>query len=237
MVRRTIAIGLLLAGSVSIAAQGQNTLTAEEKSSGWKLLFDGKSLAGWRGFKAQEVPSGWQVVDGVLTRVEDTSKKAGDIITAEQYKDFELALEWRIPKGGNSGIFFHVAEEGGDQAYFTGPEVQILDNANHKDGAIPDKSAGSNYALHAPVHDMTKPVGEWNAVRLIVRGPNVEQWLNGMKVVEYQLWSADWEARVKASKFKDMPKYGREKTGYIALQDHGNKVEFRNIKVRVLKDS
>ena len=237
MFRQAIAVGLILVGGATIAAQGQNALTAQEQAQGWKLLFDGKTLAGWRGFKSQDVPAGWQVVDGVLTRVEDTSKKAGDIITKEQYKDFELALEWRIPKGGNSGIFFHVAEEGGDQAYFTGPEFQILDNANHKDGAVPEKSAGSNYAMHAPVHDMTKPVGEWNAVRLVVRGPHVEQWVNGMKVVEYELWSADWEAKYKASKFKDMPKYGREKTGYIALQDHGNKVEFRNIKVRVLKDS
>jgi hypothetical protein len=236
MVGRAFAVGLLLAG-VTIAAEGQNTLTSQEQAQGWKLLFDGKSLAGWRGFKAKDVPSGWQVVDGVLTRVEDTSKKAGDIITAEKYRDFELTLEWKIPKGGNGGIFFHVAEEGGDQAYFTGPEVQILDNANHKDGAVPEKSAGSNYALHAPVRDLTKPVGEWNSVRLIVHGPHVEQWLNGVKAVEYELWSPDWEARVKASKFKDMPKYGREKTGYIALQDHGNKVEFRNIKVRVLKDS
>lgn len=230
MLLRTVAM-VLIAGSVMFAQGSVNTLTPQEKAAGWKLLFDGKSLDGWRGYKAQTAPAGWKAVDGVLTRVD----KAGDIITVDQYQDFELSLEWRIPKGGNSGVFFHVTEEGGDQAYFTGPEMQILDNAGHKDGQTPNLSAGSNYALHAPSRDVTRPLGEWNAARLILRGAHVEQWLNGVKVVEYELWTPDWEAKVKASKFGKMPWYGRAKTGHIALQDHGDAVAFRNIKIRTLK--
>lgn len=208
-----------------------NTLTAQEKAAGWTLLFDGTSLAGWRGFKATTVPDGWKAIDGALTRV----GKGGDIMTVDQFDDFELRLEWKIDRGGNSGIFFHVTEDEGDQAYFTGPEMQVLDNTGHKDGADPLTSAGSNYALHAPSRDVTRPVGEWNEVRLVVNGPHVEHWLNGVKIVEYELWSADWEARVKASKFNTMPKYGRARTGHIALQDHGDPVAFRNIKILKLR--
>lgn len=233
MIRGTILAAALACAGMGAGLMAQsgttNTLTPEEKASGWRLLFDGRSLNGWRGFKKPDAPSGWKAVNGELTLAE----KAGDIITTEQFGDFELRLEWKLAKaGGNSGIFFHVVEEGGDQAYFTGPEVQILDNAAHKDGANGLTSAGSNYALHAPVRDVTKPVGQWNEVRLVVRGPHVEQWMNGVKVVEYELWSADWEARVKASKFGKMPGYGRAKTGHIALQDHGDPVAFRNIRIK-----
>lgn len=229
MLGRTMLVVALACGSSLMAADAaMNTLTPQEKSAGWKLLFDGHSLAGWRGYKAKTAPEGWKAVDGALTRV----GKAGDLITTDQYDDFELRLEWKIPKGGNSGVFFHVTEEGGDQAYFTGPEMQVLDNAGHKDGQNPLTSAGSNYALHAPSRDVTRPAGEWNEVRLLVKGPHVEHWLNGVKVVEYELWSPDWEARVKASKFNTMPGYGRAKRGHIALQDHGDLVAFRNIKIK-----
>ncbi|MGH9349837.1 MAG: 3-keto-disaccharide hydrolase [Vicinamibacterales bacterium] len=235
LVRGMLLALVVAAGSAIMAQSGPvNTLTPAEKAAGWRLLFDGTSLDGWRGFKAQTAPAGWKAVDGALTRVD----KAGDLITAGQFTDFELRLEWKLGKpGGNSGIFFHVLEEGGDQAYFTGPEVQVLDNAGHKDGADPKTSAGSNYALHAPVRDVTKPVGEWNEVRLVVQGPHVEHWMNGVKIVEYELWSPDWEGRVTASKFGKMPGYGRARTGHIAIQDHGDPVAFRNIKVRVLQPS
>ena len=230
MGRLTVFVAMLASVGVVMAQNGVNTLTADEKAAGWKLLFDGRSVDGWRPFKGEGAPQGWRAVDGALTRV----GKGGDIITTDQYSDFELRLEWKIEKGGNSGIFFHVLEEGGDQAYYTGPEVQILDNATHKDGASGLTSAGSNYALHAPARDVTKPVGQWNDVRLVVKGPHVEQWLNGVKIVEYELWSPDWEARVKASKFAKMPGYGRAKAGHIALQDHGDPVAFRNIRIRSL---
>ncbi len=231
MLTRTVLVVAFMGGTVATAQDGaMNTLTAAEKAAGWRLLFDGTSLAGWRGYKTQTAPDGWKAVEGTLSRV----GKGRDIITTDQFSDFELRLEWKVAKGGNSGIFFHVLEQGGDQAYFTGPEMQVLDNGGHKDGTNPHTSAGSNYALHAPGRDVTKPVGEWNEVRLLVRGPHVEHWLNGVKLLEYELWSSDWEARVMASKFKTMPGYGRAKTGHIALQDHGDPVAFRNIKIRTL---
>jgi hypothetical protein len=186
----------------------------------------------WRGFKKTELPAGWQVIDGALTRV----GPGGDIITKETYESFELTLEWKISPGGNSGVFFHVVEDSKlDYVWQTGPEMQILDNRGHADGKIPNTSAGSNFAMHAPTRDVTKPVGEWNQARLLVDGPHVEHWLNGEKIVEYELWSDAWARAVQASKFKSMPLYGESRTGHIALQDHGDWVAFRNIKIRRIK--
>ncbi|HYU80511.1 MAG TPA: DUF1080 domain-containing protein [Vicinamibacterales bacterium] len=227
----SVAVLVLFAcGSTAMAQNGaMNTLTAKEKSEGWKLLFDGKTLANWRGFKTATPPAGWKAVDGLLVR----ESSGGDLMTKEQFGDFELRLEWKISEGGNSGIMFHVTTDG-EETYVTGPEMQVLDNAQHKDGQNPLTSAGSNYAMHAPVRDVTKPVGEWNDVRLVVKGPHVEHWMNGVKLLEYELWSDDWEKRVKASKFATMAGYGRAKRGYIALQDHGNLVWYRNIKIKTL---
>ncbi|MGQ0539384.1 MAG: 3-keto-disaccharide hydrolase [Gemmatimonadaceae bacterium] len=194
---------------------------------GWTALFDSTSTAAWRGFQRGELPNGWQVVDGALTRV----AAGGDIVTRGQYGDFELELEWKVSPKGNSGIFFRVTEA--DSAtYRTGPEMQVLDDAGHPDGRNRLTSAGSNYGLYAAPAGVVKPAGEWNQVRLVVRGPHVEHWLNGQKVVEYELWSADWEAKVAASKFAEWPGYGRARRGHIALQDHGDWVAFRNIRIR-----
>jgi hypothetical protein len=206
-----------------------NTLTAAERAEGWRLLFDGRTTAGWRGFRRAELPTGWQVVDGTLARV----GPGGDIITEDQFDSFELALDWKVAPGGNSGIFFHVTEDA-DHVWETGPELQILDDAGHRDGLLPETSAGSNYALHAPAEDVVRPAGEWNRVRLVVRGDHVEHWLNGVRIVAYELGSADWQARVAASKFADMPGYGRARRGHIALQDHGDPVWFRNLRIRPL---
>jgi hypothetical protein len=207
---------------------GHNTLTAEQKADGWRLLFDGQSTTGWRGFRRDGMTDGWKVVDGTLARV----GPGGDIITTEQFESFELELEWKVGPGGNSGIFFHVTEAA-DYVWQTGPEMQILDDAGHRDGLQPETSAGSNYALHAPSSAVAKPAGEWNSVRLVVRGNHVEHWLNGTRIVSYELGSEDWKARVEASKFRDMPGYGVARRGHIALQDHGDPVQFRNIRVRV----
>jgi 3-keto-disaccharide hydrolase len=221
---------VVLLGSTIMAQNGpMNTLTPEEKAAGWKLLFDGKSLAGWRGFKTETPPAGWKAVDGTLTR----ESGGGDLMTADQYGDFELRLEWKISAGGNSGIMFRVTPDG-EETWHSGPEMQVLDNAKHKDGANPLTSAGSNYAVNAPIRDVTKPVGQWNSVRLVVKGAHVEHWLNDVKVVEYELWSPDWDKRVKASKFATIPQYGKAKRGYIAIQDHGDRVWYRNIKIKSL---
>ncbi|HEX6559836.1 MAG TPA: DUF1080 domain-containing protein [Longimicrobiales bacterium] len=223
MAHRTRALLLLMATfATQLRAQ------AAPKSSGWIALFDGHSTAAWRGYNKPALPAGWQVVAGALTRVAE----AGDIVSKDNFDNFELELEWKIAKGSNSGIFFHVQEDSALAMYMSGPEMQVLDNKVHQDGLEPRTSAGSNYALHAPVRDVTKPVGEWNKVRIIVNGPHVEHWLNGVKIVEYELWSDDWKQRVAESKFKAWPAYGIARTGHIGLQDHGDWVAYRNIRIR-----
>jgi Domain of Unknown Function (DUF1080) len=212
------------------AEQGQGPmLTAAEKADGWKLLFDGKSLAGWRGYKAETAPAGWRAENGVLIR----DGAGGDLMTVEQYGDFEMRFEWKITQNGNSGVIYRI---GTTEPYpwHTGPEFQILHNAGHADGKNPITSAGSNYAVNEPTKDVTKAVGEWNEARLIAKGNHVEHWLNGVKVVEYEIGSADWNARVKASKFGKIPPYGTVKRGYIALQDHNDVVSYRNLKIKPL---
>jgi hypothetical protein len=206
-----------------------NTLTAAERTAGWKLLWDGKTTAGWRGYRMDSMPSGWQAVDGSLTRV----AAAGDIMTRDKYKDFELTCEWNISVGGNSGIFYRASEDD-DAIYWSGPEMQVLDDAKHPDGQSRLTAAGSDYGIYPAPAGVVKAAGEWNQVRILVKGNHVETWLNGVKVVEYEFGSPDWEARVKASKFAPHTHYGRNREGYIGLQDHGDRVAFRNIKIRVL---
>ncbi|NJD11931.1 MAG: DUF1080 domain-containing protein [Gemmatimonadetes bacterium] len=228
---RALLAAVLLTALCSLhGLTAQNTLSPEERAAGWRLLFDGRSLAAWRGYNQPTMPAGWQAVDGALTRVEP----AGDIITRDQFGDFELALDWKIAPGGNSGIMFRVRETA-DPAYYTGPEIQLLDTTGLAEQPAPETSTGSNYALHAPTAALAKPAGEWNAFRLLVRGNHVEHWLNGTRIVSYELGSDDWKRRVAASKFKDMPGYGVAPRGYIALQEHGAMVAFRNIRIRELK--
>jgi cytochrome c len=203
-----------------------NVLSDAEKQAGWRLLFDGVTTNGWRGFRRKDAPSGWKVEQGVLGRAGD----AGDLVTEEEFGDFELAFDWKIAKDGNSGVMFHVSENK-EHPWETGPEFQILDNDGHPDGKDPRTSAGSNYALHAPAWDATRPVGMWNSARIVVRGSHVEHWMNGRKLLEYELWSPEWDALVRSSKFASMPGYGRNRRGRIALQDHGDRVEFRNVRI------
>jgi hypothetical protein len=206
-----------------------STLTPDEQAAGWRSLFDGQTTAGWRGYRRADMPSGWQVVDGALTRV----GSGGDIVTTDQFENFELTLEWKVAPGGNSGIFYRVTETG-EQTYHSGPEMQVLDDARHKDGGSRLTSAGALYGIYPAPAGVVKPAGEWNAVRILVNGSHVEHWLNGVKVVEYELGSPDWEKRVGEAKFKEWPAYGRAKRGHIALQDHGDWVAYRNIKIKVL---
>jgi len=230
---RTMWWALLVAGvacSLSGRAQSQvNALTDAERAASWRLLFDGKSTDGWRGYHMDSMPSGWQAVDGALTRVGE----GRDMITRDQFADFELTLEWKVAPGGNSGVMYRVTEQY-DYSYKSGPEMQVLDDAAHRDGLSRLTAAGSNYALHAAPAGVVKPAGEWNSARIVASGNHVEHWLNGQKVVEYELLSPEWEALVKASKFVEWPDYGRAKQGHIALQDHGDWVAYRNVKIRVL---
>ena len=201
-------------------------MTAAERAAGWRLLFDGRTTSGWRGFRQTSMPSGWDVVDGALTRV----GAGGDIITVDEFGDFELALEWRIAPGGNSGIMYRVSESG-DATFHTGPEMQVLDNAGHPDGRNPFSSAGACYALYPPSADVTRPVGSWNEVRIVAVGNRIEHWLNGTRVVEYEIGSTDWLTRVQSSFLRDFPGYGRQPRGHIAVQDHGDRVAYRSVRI------
>ena len=214
-----------LAGAAEPAV-ATNTLTADEQANGWKLLFDGTSTSGWRNFKRDQVNEGWQVIDGTLSRA---ARGAGDIMTQDQYGAFELSLEYKISPGGNSGIMYHVTEEG-DTPWQSGPEIQIQDN---QDGHDPQKS-GWLYQLYPAQVDATKPAGQWNHVRIVISPEKCEHHMNGVKYCEYVKGSADWNERLAKSKFAKMPYFGKASRGHICLQDHGNPVSYRNIKIRVL---
>jgi hypothetical protein len=213
-----------------LTAQEHNRLTAAERAAGWQLLFDGNSLEGWRGYNSEFMPNGWSVENGMLIR----TGPGGDIITEQQFGDFEFYLEWLVGPGGNSGVLVR-AVEGQEEVYHGAPEMQILDDAGHPDGRSPLTSAGSNYGLHGAPRGIVKSAGEWNSSRIVVVNNQVEHWLNGDKVVEYELGSADWLRRVANSKFAQWPAYGRASRGHIGIQDHGDRVSFRNLKVREIK--
>jgi cytochrome c len=206
-----------------------NVVAAADASDGWTALFDGASLNGWRTHGKDGPPQGWSVVDGALVRTGD----GGDLETTATFRDFELAFDWALPAGGNSGVRFRVDDGPGDAAQ-SGPEFQLLDNGRHADGADPFTSAGACYGLFAPKYDATAFVGAWNRARLVVRGADVEHWLNGRRVTSYRLGSDDWNARVAGSKFKDRPRFGRAAEGRVVLQDHGAAIRFRNVFVRRL---
>ena len=229
---KALALGLaiLVQGATEPPMAQPNTLTAAEKRAGWKLLFDGRTTEGWRGFKAPAPDRGWHVAEGALSPDPKASK---DIMTKEMFGDFELAFEWRIGPKGNSGVMYRVTADG-DQTYWSGPEFQVLDNSR---GEPPQQRAGALYDLYPPARDLTKPVGEYNESRIAIRRGHVEHWLNGVKIVEYELWSPEWEKKVQASKFAKWPGYGRAKAGHIALQDHGDPVAFRNLKIKATSPS
>lgn len=227
----TVALVLLgcAGGADTTSGQQPNTLTDAERAAGWRLLFDGRTLEGWRGYGRPDVPDGWAAAEGAITRVGD----GGDLITTDRFEDFELSLEWRIERGGNSGIFFRAAE-GQRAIYHSAPEMQVLDDANNREGADPLTRAGANYGLHGAPEGIVRPAGEWNVARILVRGSHVEHWLNGTKLLEYELGSPEWRELVRNSKFDAWPAYGQAERGHIGLQDHGNRVSFRSIKIREL---
>jgi len=215
----------------SFAAQ----LTEQQKADGWKLLFDGQTTNGWRFYKNKPNDS-WEVVDGTLhckPFVDGKENQRADIMTTDQYGNFELAFDWKISQQGNSGVMYRVTEEY-DQPYFSGPEYQALDNEGWPGDLKDDQRSGSVYALYAAANAKPNPVGEWNQGKIIVNGDHVEHWLNGTKVVEYELNSADWKKRKGAGKWKDEKGYGVEQTGYIDFQDHDHEVWFRNIMIKTL---
>lgn len=222
--------------------EAANTLTEAEKAEGWRLLFNGTSVDGWHRYGGDAVGKKWQIQDGTLFfegKVEGEDETAaaegGDILTNDEFENYELSLEWKISPGGNSGIIYNVIES--DQYEYpwqTGPEMQVLDNDAHKDASIEKHRAGDLYDLIACSEITVKPANQWNEIRLVVNQGNVQHWMNGTKVVETQMWTPEWDELVAGSKFKDMPGFGTGRKGRIALQDHTDPVWYRNIKIREL---
>jgi hypothetical protein len=188
------------------------------------------SAPGWRGWETEGFPPGWQVKDGVLSK----NGPVDDLISTAMYGNFELTFEWKIGKAGNSGVFYRGTREY-DHIYWSAPEYQLLDDANAPDGKHPITSAASGYALYAPAARVSRPFGHWNRSRIVVNGNHVEHWLNGHKVVVYELLSPDWTAKVAASKYAPYPNYGRATTGFIGIQgDHPGSLAIRDLRIREL---
>jgi Domain of Unknown Function (DUF1080) len=228
--------GLVLA-ALSLAipaarASDANSLSGAERSDGWRLLFDGSTLSGWRGLNSTAPGSGWAVIDGAIVR----TGKSGDLVTVDAFGDFDLSIEWKVEAETNSGILYRV-QLGQSQTYVTGPEYQILDNIQGGDRHDPKHLAGALYDLVAPPQDFTHPVGTWNQTRIVVKGWKIEHWLNGEKIVDIDLASAEGQALKANSKFKVMPLFAASPVGHIALQDHDHQVSFRNVKIRDLSGS
>jgi hypothetical protein len=234
MQMKTLLTVVTLLFIISCDKPATNTLSEKEKKQGWQLLFNGKTTEGWRHFKGGEV-TGWKIKDGILCNSGIGSDHGGDIITKEIYDDFELYLEWKINAKSNSGVFFHVQELDSISAiYESGPEYQLRDDSNRDKSVNLNQLSGANYAMHKPQNAKVKPPGQWNETRIIVNGTHVEHWLNGIKVVEYELWGQDWRERKNNGKWKDYSYYGMSEKGHIGLQDHGGLTCFRNIKIRNL---
>jgi len=226
-----IIAGLLLTSPAGAQQAPPNTLDEFEVAAGWELLFDGTSAEGWRGYNQETLPDGWAVEDGMFTRVD----RGGDIIYgARQYTDFDLRIDWKVQETGNSGIFYR-AEEGLTAIFKSAVEMQVLDDERHYDGRSEYTSSGSVYGLYPAQRGVVNPAGEWNSARIVARGPHVEHWLNGVQIAEYELGSPEWTALVAGSKFVEWPEFGTSLRGFIGLQDHGDQVWFRNMKIRELR--
>lgn len=239
--RQTIRVAslVLLAGALATPcgqsnaqpAAALNTLTPAERRAGWRLLFDGKTTTGWRGYRETGMRPDWSVTDGALTLLGGGVKHMG-LVTVEQFENFELLIDWRIAEGGNSGIMYRVIETA-PEPHLTGPEVQLLDNPRHPEvRRNPARAAGACYDLYAPARDATRPPGEWNTLRLLVIGSRVEHWMNGTKIVEYEIGSRDWQQRLARSKWRREQGFARSAKGHLCLQEHNSRAQFRNIKLR-----
>ena len=220
-----------------------NTLNDAEKKAGWQLLFDGKSLAGWRNFKKKTIGKSWVINDDAIHLDAKPNKDGhwqaadgGDIITDKPYENFDFTYEWKISNCGNSGVMFNVVEaDKYDYVWKTGPEMQVLDNTCHPDSKFVTHRAGDLYDMIECKYPTVKPAGEWNEARIKSTKGNVEFWLNGINIVNFTMHDDNWKKMVAGSKFKDMPDFGKAKSGHLSLQDHGDRVWFRNLKIKELK--
>ncbi len=246
MRKTTIAVSvaalMLVATNTVLTGQAVNTLSATEKRQGWVLLFDGKSFNGWRQCNGTTMPPNWTIEDGAMKVFTAPGRQpgqgaGGDILYGvRKFKNFELSIDWKTEKAGNSGIFYDVREAPGQPIYFAAPEVQVLDNVDATDNKVPSHLAGSLYDMLPADPKTVKPAGQWNTIVIRVKDGKVTHTQNGVKVVEYTLWTPEWDAMVRNSKFKTFPGFleGIARQGYIGLQDHGYAIWFRNIKIREL---
>lgn len=237
--RKTACLALALvtlAGSATAVRNDSvsNTLTARERTAGWTLLFNGRDLSGWRSFSGGAPSPSWKVSNGTLELTSTSGKMGGgDLVTAERYGAFELTLDWKVQAGGNSGVLYlarNLPET--KQVYETGLEMQVLDDVGHPDGKIPSHHAGALYDITIPPVGISRPAGQWNHARLLVSPGRIRQWLNGTPTADVSYGDDAWRQRIAASKFAKMPFFGTFADGVIALQDHGEPVVFRNIKLR-----
>jgi hypothetical protein len=243
--------GAICALAGCATAQSPNRLTAEERAGGWRLLFDGTTLAGWRGLGYDTVPTAhWRVIDGAIVKVASAKvprladgqpAAGGDLMTVESFRDFELAFEWRVTPGANSGVKYNVSEDlslahAANHAAL-GFEYQVLDDVLHPDNQIATHLAGALYDIIAPhAARRLRGVGEWNSARIVLRGNHGEHWLNGVKVVEFDLGTPRLDSLLEKSKYKPIPGFAERRRGHIVLQDHGDEVAFRGIKIREPSD-
>ena len=243
---KTLAAVSVLLASALVACKGGGetaakpaaasaTAPAAAADKGWVTLFDGKDLSNFRGYRKDGVPAAWTVKDGCIVHTKSAGDHtaAGDLVTKAEYGSFELELEWKVTPGGNSGIFYHASEDT-NNIWENAPEMQILDDTTHNDGKDRLTCAGADYALYPAPVGAVKPVGQWNQVRIVVQGMHIQYFLNGVKTCDFVRGSDDWKQRVSRSKFSKMPKYCTNSRGHIGLQDHGDEVWFRNVRVKPL---
>ena len=216
---------------------GVDALNDTEQAEGWRLLFDGAGLSGWHGYNGGTLES-WTIEDCAIKSVGTEgnygSDMRADLVTDGEYTNFEFSIDWKASEGGNSGLMYGVIEdEKYDAAWMTGPEYQLVDDVGFPSELEEWQKAAANYAMHAAAEDKPlKPVGEWNNSRIVVNGEQVEHWLNGAKVLEFERWNDEWENLKNAGKWQDAPDYGSAATGHIVIQDHGSVFWFRNVKIR-----
>lgn len=238
MKMRKIYVLVLLFGALSSGcSKNENTLTRAEKNAGWELLFDGKTLQGWRDYNGTHVTGPWEVQDGTIKAEGHGSDTSGYIVTDKQYKNFILSWEWKISKGGNSGMLYHVVENPRFPVpYITGPEYQLIDDVNFPETLEEWQKCGADYAMYLPDKSKlkVKPAGQWNNSKIVFDNGHVEYWMNGVKTIEFEAWSDEWLARKNNGKWRSVSEYGLSTSGVICLQDHGYPAWFRNIKIKHL---
>ncbi|RFM34603.1 3-keto-disaccharide hydrolase [Chitinophaga silvisoli] len=230
-----IPVLVLSLSSAAVFAQQPNTLTAKEQKDGWKLLFDGKTTNGWHSYLKESATDRWKVQDGAFVLDTAVKKGGGDLVTNDEFENYDFTYEWKISEGGNSGLIFSVHEDPKYGAtYLTGAEMQVLDDARHPDGKYPKHNSGDLYDLKKATKNAAKPVGEWNKARILKKDGHLTFWLNGTKTIETTVGSDEWKELLANSKFKTWEGFMKFSKGHIALQDHGNVVSYRSIKIKTL---